>query len=259
VYRRTVLGRPVSFERVAATGVLLDRLGELAELPGYEIDLPAGDEEVVVGVVEVRTGAREDVRVRATPHGAVPSAEVDGRRYGVRDLFLVQRARVMRKVAGQAVRAVREARHDALGNVRAVIDPLIARDPVLPLELGLLLGEEEADRLIALVAEPATALPSLRDEVRALSARGVSIHAQPLVQALAARLLRAAERLPDGAGDALDELDLAEAEGVVLDLADAQAVVARWWQVVRPAEADGPLDRLRDRLGLSPELATAPG
>ena len=258
VYRRTVLGRPVSFERVAATGVLLDRLGEEASLPGYEIELSAGEEEVVVGVVERCTGAHDDVRVRATPHGAVPSAEVEGRRYGVGDLFLVQRACVLKKVTVQAVRAVGEARHEALGRVRAVIDPLIARDPVLPLELALLLGEEEADRLMALVAEPATSLPSLGDELRALRARGVTIHVPPLARALGARLLRAVERLPEGAPDALDVLDLAEIAGVVLDLADAQVAVVRWWQETRPAEADGALGRLRDRLGLSPELATGP-
>ena len=72
--------------------------------------------------------------------------------------------------------------------------------------------------------------------------------------ALAARLLRAVERLPEGARDALDVLDLAETAGVVLDLAEAQTVVAHWWQRARPAEADGPLNGLRDRLGLSPEL-----
>ena len=160
----------------------------------------------------------------------------------------------MRRMADQAVRAVREARHEALAHVRAVIDPLVARDAILPLEMSLLLGEEEADRLTALVTDPATSLPSLDDEVRALCARGVIIHAQALAHALAARLLRAVERLPEGARDALDVLDLAETAGVVLDLAEAQTVVAHWWQRARPVDADGPLGGLRDRLGLSPEL-----
>ena len=254
VYRRTVLGRPVSFARVAATGVLLDRLGEHASLPGYEIELPAAEEHLVVGVVESCTGARDEVPVRATPHGAAPSAEVNGQRYGVRDLFRVQRARVMQRVAAQAARAVGEARHDALGHVRTVMDPLIARDPSLPIELALLLGEEEAARLTALVQDEATALPSLAEEVQALRARGVNIPAQPLAHALAARLLAAVERLPAGAGDAVDVLDLAEIAGVVLDLAEAQVAVARWWQRTRPATRSQPLEDLRERLGLSPEL-----
>jgi hypothetical protein len=134
------------------------------------------------------------------------------------------------------------------------MDPLIARDPALPLELALLLGEEEADRLIALVADPATSLSSLDAEVRALVARGVPIHVPPLARALGARLLRAVERLPAGAGDALDVLELAEGAGVVLDLADAQGGVARWWQDAKPGAGDEALARLRERLGLSPEL-----
>ena len=254
VYRRAVQGRPVTSARVAATGVILERLGEAATLPGYEIELSAGDELVVAGVTELATGAQVDVQVRASPHGAVPSAEAEGRRYGVGDLFLVQRARVMRTVAEQAMRAVGEARAAALANVRSVIDPLIARDAILPLALAVLLGEAEADRLIGLVREAATSLPALAAEVEALQERGVTIPAQRLAHALRDRLLAALRRLPDGVRDALDVLDLAEKAAVVLDLAESQLVVARWWRDTRPAEVDPTLATLRDRLQLSPEV-----
>jgi hypothetical protein len=255
VYRRTVQGRPVTSARVAATGVLLDRLGEAATLPGYEIELSAGEETVVAGVTELATGAQCDVEVRASPFGAIPSAAVDGRRYGVGDLFLLQRARIMRTVAGHAMHAVAEARDVALANVRSVIDPLIARDAILPLDLALLLGEAEADRLIALAREPGTSLPALAAEVDALRARGVTIPAQRLAHALRDRLLAALRRLPDGVADALDVLDLAVAAGIVLDLAESQVVVARWWQMAHLHEIDPALASLCDRLRLSPEMS----
>jgi hypothetical protein len=254
VYRRAVIERPVTPARIAAAAVLLDRLGVDGGLPGYEVALGGGDEEVVVGVVEERTGGRTDVRVRATPPGAVPSCEAGDRRYGVVDLFLVQRERVLRKVAADAVQAVREARQDALGHLRAVIDPLIARDPALPLELALLLGFQESDRLIGLVAGGAS-LDSLADEVATFRDRGVVMPIQGLTRALGARLAQVLERLPDGASDALGVLDFAEAAGVVLDLAAAQIAVVRWWQGAHPTAASDALVRLRDRLGLSPELA----
>jgi hypothetical protein len=50
-------------------------------------------------------------------------------------------------------------------------------------------------------------------------------------------------------------LDLAEAAGVVLDLAAAQTVVARWWQETRPRNVDPTFVTLRDRLELSPRLS----
>jgi hypothetical protein len=255
VYRRAVQGRPVTSARVAATGVILDRLGEAATLPGYEIELSSGDELVIAGVTELATGAQGDVPVRASPHGAVPSAHVEGRRYGVGDLFLVQRARVMRTVAGQAMRAVGDARDAALANVRSVIDPLIARDQILPIDLALLMGQAEADRLIGLVRETETLLPALAAEVGALRTRGVTIPAQRLAHALGNRLVAALRRLPDGVADALDVLDLAEAAGVVLDLAEPQVVVAAWWQDARPREVPARLATLCERLELSPELS----
>jgi hypothetical protein len=252
VYARSVIGRPVVPARIAATAVLLDRLGVESGLPGYDVQLGAGDEDVPVGVVETRTGARTDVRVRAAPHGAVPSCEAEGRRYGVLDLFLVQRGRLLRKVAADAVRAVREARHDALGHLRAVIDPVIARETALPLDLAMLIGNHEADRLVALVGDGAP-LGAAGQEVAALRARGVVLPVQALARALAARLGAVVERLPGGAADALELLEFAEATGAVLDLASAQIAVARWWEAARP-EPDDALVKLRDRLGLSPEL-----
>jgi hypothetical protein len=253
VYQRAVLARAVTPARIAASAVLLDRLGVDGGLPGYEIALGGGDEEVVVGVVEVRTGARTDVRVHATPPGAAPSCEAGGHRYDVVDLFPTQRGRLLRKVAADAVQAVREARKEALGHLGKVIDPLIARDPALPLELALLLGFQESDRLGAAVAEGA-ALETLVDEVMAFRDRGAILPVQGLTRALTPRLADVLARLPDGAGEALTVLDFAAAAGVVLDLTEAQIALARWWQAERPSAPSDDLVRLRDRLGLSPEL-----
>jgi alpha-amylase/alpha-mannosidase (GH57 family) len=256
VYRRGVAARPVSAARVAACAVLLDRLGEDATLPGYEIGVGegAGDQPVRVNVVEAHTGASAEVHVRAAPHGASPSCEVDGQRYGVADLFLVQRARLLDKVSGDALRAVRAARHEALGHLRAVIDPLIGREPALPLELAMLLGYEEAERLAGLLREPDAAVRLLTAEAASLRARGVLLPVQTLGHAVGERLARTLERLPDAAIEAIDLLDFAEASGVVLDLAPLQVQVVRWWQTQRPAAASPSLACLRDRLGISPDL-----
>ncbi len=255
VYRRTVIGRPVVPARIAATAVLLDRLDAEVTLPGYTLTVGSGDEAVVVGIVEEGTGARSEVRVRAAPRGAVPSCEVEGRRYGVADLFLVQRARLMRTVARDAVEAVRAARREALGHLRTIIDPLMARDALLPLELAMLLGYDEVERLAAAVRETGTGLAPLASEVATLRARGVILPVQELMRAVAAELMRALERLPEGTARALELLDLAAATGVVLDLTAPQVVVASWWQRTRPV-ADEALVRLRDGLGLSAELGS---
>jgi hypothetical protein len=257
VYRRAVQERPVTPARIAATAVVLDRLGDAPMLPGYDVALSDGSEDVVVVVEEASTGARDEVRVRATPRGAAPVCEVGGRRYRVADLFLVQRARLLDKVADDAVRAVREARHDALGRLRAVIDPLIGRQPTVPLDLAMLLGFEETDRVLAQMGEPGASLASLGAEVGALRARGVTLAVPRLTGPLGERLTRALARLPDGVGEALDVLEFAKTTGVVLDLEHVRAMVARWWQRSGPADPSGDLVRLRDRLGLSPEIGTA--
>jgi alpha-amylase/alpha-mannosidase (GH57 family) len=256
VYGRAVLARPVHPDRIAATAVVLDRLGEDVSLPGYRVTLGGREENVTVALVEETTGARTDVAVHASPAGAVPSCEAGGRRYDVTDLFLVQRERLVGRVAGEAVRAVRAARHEALGSLRAVIDPLLGR-PSVPLELAMLLGYEEADRLVAAIAEERLPLGGLASEVIALEMRGVTVPARVVTRSLAARLAKALDALPAGAPAALEVLDFAAATGLALDLAAAQVRVARWWQAAQPA-ADPTLTALRDRLGLSPELGTTP-
>jgi alpha-amylase/alpha-mannosidase (GH57 family) len=254
VYGRAVLGRPVNPNRIAATAVVLDRLGEDVSLPGYRVTLGERDDQVTVAVVEESTGARTDVQAKAAPHGAVPSCEVGGRRYDVTDLFLVQRERLVGHVAGDAVRAVRAARHEALGSLRAVIDPLLGRSSI-PLELGMLLGYEEADRLVAAIAAETPPLGGLASEVVALGTRGVTVPAQVVARSLSTRLAKALGDLPAGASGALEVLDFAATTGIALDLAEAQIRVARWWQEIQP-EPDAALTALRDRLGLSPELGT---
>jgi hypothetical protein len=203
--------------------------------------------------VEERTLARWQVKVRAAPRGAVPSCEADGRRYAVGDLFLVQRARLMRKVAHDAVEAVRAARRDALRQLRAIIDPLMARDAQLPLELAFLVGYDAAERLAVAVRDPLAPLATLASEVRMLQARGVMLPVQAVTGAVTEELGRAIESLPKGAQRALDLLDFAATAGVVLDLADARITVVRWWQRTRPA-VDPRLTRLREALDLSSEL-----
>ncbi len=259
VYRRAVQQRPVTAGRIAATAVVLDRLGEAPTLPGYDVVLgERADGEVVAVVEEAATGARDDVRVRATPHGASPACEVDGRRYGVADLFLVQRARLLEKVAADAMRAVRETRREALGRLRAVVDPLLGRQPALPLDLSMLLGFQETDRVLGQLDAPSTSLEALAVEVATVRGRGVTLAVQRLTAPLTARLVATLTRLPDGVEEALRLLALAEVAGAVLDLAQAQTTVARWWQSARPESPTEELLRLRDRLGLSPELgATA--
>ncbi len=155
------------------------------------------------------------------------------------------------------MRAVREARHDALGRLRAVIDPLLGRQPTIPLDLAMLLGFEETDRVLALMNDGGTGLAALGPELAALTSRGVTLAVRRLTGPLTERLIAALARLPDGVDDALEVLELAETAGVVLDLEHAQTVVARWWQRARPVAPSAALARLRDRLDLSPELGAA--
>jgi hypothetical protein len=163
----------------------------------------------------------------------------------------------MRKVARDAVRAVQAARRDALGHLRAIIDPLIARDPLLPFDLALLLGHDEAERIAAIVqASPASpSLAALGEEVVRLRARGVILPVQALARRLGTRLVAVLERLPDGVPEALEILAFAATTGVVLDLAGPQVMVARWWKGSAPAVPDDALLALRDRLGLSRDVS----
>ncbi len=256
VYGRVVLGRRVTPERIAATAVVLDRLGERPALPGYAVTLRPGAEGVDVEVDEERTGGRDVVRVRPPAPGEPFRCEVGGVRYGVTELFLVQRERLLAHITGDAVERVRSVRHEALARVAAIIDPLLAREPVPSLELAMMLGYDEADRLAAALATGSEPLVGLKERMAALRARGVVVPARVVGRILAPRLNAAAERLPERVGDALAVLEVADAAGVVLDMGPAQIAVARWWQTARPAAPDESLARLRDRLGLSQELGS---
>lgn len=256
VYRRTVVGRPVVPSRIAATAVLLARLDGEPALPGYRLTLAADGDATRVDIVEERTGARSNVSVRASAPGEPPWCEAEGRRYAVSDLFLVQRARLMNTVAHDAIEAVRAARREALARLRAIIDPLMARDAQLPIELGVLVGYDAAERLAVAVRDPLAPLATLASEVALLRGRGVTLPVQGLARAVAEELVAALGRLPGGAARALELLELAAAAGVVLDLTDAQVVATRWWQGTRPA-TDSQLTRVREALDLSVELEQA--
>ena len=108
--------------------------------------------------------------------------------------------------------------------------------------------------MVALLAEGATPVRALTERAAALRARGVHLPVQGLAAALRERLVSAVERLPDAVEEALDVLDLAEAAGTVLDLSDVQLAAARWWLSGDRTDPGEALDRLRDRLGLSPEI-----
>ncbi|HXJ34517.1 MAG TPA: DUF3536 domain-containing protein, partial [Candidatus Eisenbacteria bacterium] len=256
VYGRVVLGRRVTPERIAATAVVLDRLGERPTLPGYTVTLRPEGEHVDVEVDEERTGGRDVVRVRPPAPSEPFRCEVDGVRYGVTELFLVQRERLLARITGDAVERVRSVRHEVLARVAAIIDPLLAREPVPSLELAMMLGYDEADRLATAVATDSEPLAGLKERMAVLRARGVVVPARVVGRILAPRLNAALERLPEGVGDALAVLDVADAAAVVLDMGPAQVAVARWWQTACPAAPDESLVRLRDRLGLSPELGS---
>jgi hypothetical protein len=253
VYRRNVHERPVTAARIAAAAVLLDRIGEDPQLPGYRVTMGGGDQAIPVVVVEERTAARFDVVVDAAPHGAQPSCAVDGRRYGVPDLFRVQRGRVLASVAREAVGAVRGARREALGNLRRVIDPLIARDPELPVDLAMLLGEDEADRLADALRSGDRRFEEVVDDVAVLRARGIGVPLRAVACLVAERLVGALTRLPDGIAEAVAMLDFADATDTPLDLAGAQVAFVRWRTATRPV-ATAALEALRERLGVSPDF-----
>ncbi|MGH7893243.1 MAG: DUF3536 domain-containing protein [Candidatus Binatia bacterium] len=254
IFRRTVIGRPVTAARVAATAFVLERLGEPPVLPGHGLVLHPRGDEVDVEVIEERTGARQVVRVRPLPGDDRVACEVEGVRYGAANLFLVQRERLLARITADAVDHVQRARREALERVAAVIDPLLSREPALPLELAMMLGYDEAERLVASVETGRANLGELRDRMATLRARGVLLPVRVIGRTLAPHLNALLEQLPDRVEEALAILDVAEAAGVVLDMGPARRAVARWWQATRPETPDDALLRLRDRLELSPDL-----
>src|SRR2546430_7457175 len=123
------------------------------------------------------------------------------------------------------------------------MEPWMAADTPLPLELAMLLGYEAAEEIAAGVEAPAPAFEELRSRAAALRTRGVVFPARWLARRLAQALEERIVALPDGAREALALLDLAEATGVVLDLGRAQVRAVAWWRGAPPAGPGGaPLD-----------------
>src|SRR5438552_9197607 len=260
LYRRAARGRAATPARVAASGAILAVLGQPPRVPGYELGFsaaPAGGElEAEVRVTELATGAMSALRVVAVRAAdGTPSCEVADARFTLASLFGVQRESLVDAVGREGVSATRAGRHGALARLRTILEPLLAADTPLPIELAMLLGYEAADEIVAAVEGPAPALAELHARAAALRARGVIFPARWLARRLARALEERIVALPAGAADALALLDLVDATGVVLDLSRAQMRALGWWREALPAVRDTPVtSRLCERLRIAPAM-----
>src|SRR5438094_853261 len=173
LYRRAARGRAATPARVAASGALLAVLGQPPPGPGYELGFsaaPAGGElEAEVRVAELATGALSALRVVAVRAAdGTPSCEVGDSRFTLASLFGVQREHLAEAVGWEGASAARAARHTALARLRTILEPLLAADTPLPLELAMLLGYEAAEEIAAGVESPAPPLEELRARAAAL-------------------------------------------------------------------------------------------
>ncbi|TMA70053.1 MAG: DUF3536 domain-containing protein [Deltaproteobacteria bacterium] len=247
---------------VAASGALLAVLGQPPRVPGYELGFsaaPAGGElEAEVRVAELATGALSALRVVAVRAAdGTPSCQVGDSRFTLASLFGVQREHLVEAVAREGASVARASRHGALARLRTILEPLLAADTPLPLELAMLLGYEAAEEIAAGVAATPPALGPLQSRAASLRARGVVFPARWLARRLAQALEERIVGLPEGAQEALGLLDLAEAAAVVLDLGPAQVRALAWWREAPPAVRSAlPVTRLCERLRIAPE---APG
>ena len=262
LYRRAARGRAATPARVAASGALLAVLGQPPRVPGYELGFsaaPAGGElEAEVRVAELATGALSALRVVAVRAAdGTPSCQVGDSRFTLASLFGVQREHLVEAVAREGASVARASRHGALARLRTILEPLLAADTPLPLELAMLLGYEAAEEIAAGVAATPPALGPLQSRAASLRARGVVFPARWLARRLAQALEERIVGLPEGAQEALGLLDLAEAAAVVLDLGRAQVRALAWWREAPPAVRSAlPVTRLCERLRIAPE---APG
>jgi hypothetical protein len=249
VYRRAVLWRPVTPARIAACAMLLTAMGDERTLPGYTCTVNRRGLVADVTVVEEATGATETLAA-VLPEGQGGRCRVGEVTYGVADLFLIQRGRVLERLAEDAVAAVRTARRSAIERVERLIDPLRIREAAIPEALATLLGYEEGERMVTEIEQGAS-LAHLPRRVAMLRARGVEVPTAAVARALAERLAGALLRLPAETSTALEVLDVAEAIGVQLDLVAAQVSFVRWRDSAAAGSADESVDRLRQRLGVS--------
>lgn len=253
LYRRGARGAAATPARVAATGALLHLLGCAATLPGYEAPSPPADASgrlvAEVPVVESATGAVTVVGV-AAERGAdgAPVARADGTRFGLGDLFGVQRERLAAALGREAAAAMRAI----LARQRPVLEALVAEGTLVSREVAALLGWDGAMAVAEALSAGAASLPALTARVEVLRDRGAVFPADWLAPHIARALERRLADLPQSAAAALALLDLAGAAGVALDLERAQVLALVWWRRARPAHPEAHLTELARRLSLVP-------
>lgn len=258
VWRRHVRpARPVAV-RVAGTTALLAVLGHGVRLPGYDVQFSSapssGRLDAEARVIETTTGAatRVEVDADATSDGG-PVCRIGEDRLDLRDAFGVQREQVLDAVGRAAVGRVRAGRRAALEASAALLEPLLAGGERLSVELGLLLGYEEADAIAMALAAGTADLDDLIARVTTLRARGVAMPADWLAPRLAQAVEDRVAALPAGAPAALRLLDLAAAIGASPDLGPAQVRTLAWWHTAAPGDRmTGPVTALLDRLRVAP-------
>lgn len=257
LYRRAIRRRAATPQRVAATAALQALAGQATRVPGYEVAFSTGvDGDRLVGearVTEGITGATASVPVMAErPPGGAPWCRVGEQRFGLGDLFAVQRVRLLDAVAREAASAARTGRREALARVRPLLDPLLEGDTSLPLEIAVLLGYEEADAMAGALEVGAVSLRPLVVHAQALRRRGVVFPTRWLATRIGRVLEEKVGDLPESAEEALLLLDLATASGAMPDLARVQVRALIWWRDADPeTRAEPRVAQLCDRLRLA--------
>ncbi|MCW5892509.1 MAG: DUF3536 domain-containing protein [bacterium] len=255
VWRQRVRpARPVAV-RVAGTSALLAVLGHTVRVPGYDVTFSstpaAGRLDAEARVTETTTGAVTRVEVDADAATAV--CRLGDERVDLREAFGAQRERVLEAVGRSAVARVRDGRRASLEEAGPLLQPLLAGGERLSVELGLLLGYEEADAIAMALAAGTADLDALIARATTLRARGVAMPADWLAPRIAQAIEDRVAALPAGAPAALRLLDLAAAIGATPDLGPAQVRTLAWWDGAAPADRlTGPVTALLDRLRVAP-------
>jgi alpha-amylase/alpha-mannosidase (GH57 family) len=245
VYRRAVRDTAATPARVAATAAIVRGLGADPGLPGWEMALDGG----TARLTELATGAVSTLVLEERPRvDGAPVWRVDGRDFGLADLFGVQRERLAQQLGLDAARAMRKV----LADMRPVLDALLARDTLVTPEVAALLGWDAAVG-VATALERGEPLAPLVARARAIRARGVAFPAEWLARRLTETLGERVAAVPSGAPAALALLELAEAADVALDLAPAQARMLGWWKGGGHGAADWAVRLLARRLDLAPD------
>jgi hypothetical protein len=209
---------------------------------------------------------REALRSGPAEWAQALTARFAGQPYGVDDVFLDERRRLLAHLAGRSLAVPPSAPGPTVAAGRDFLESLRATGGSIPTALGIsashALGQAARERLAALGAGGAVApaAEALRDLVARAGRLGLALGLEP--EEIAPRLESALERVlgalrasstAPGVADGLELLGLGTALGAPLDLWASQNAAVRLWREGSPADR-AELAPLMTALGFAPDL-----